>query len=379
MNIDPDRLISITDLARKTSKVVNEVADTDETYLVLKDNKLTAALVSYERFRGMTDRLDALARRSQELVGAPVHQLDSGAPIELYSVAGVPRSPNFLDADAYVQRHWLRNDRSTTAHAPIGVDHKKFTTQLDLTGSSGPHSAVFGGTPEARFEVLVAMLSCLASRYSPEDLTFALADYTGDPTEAPFYEHHFGAAGLPHTALRTADPSCPELLDALTAEIEARRTILRQHPGDYRQRRRDVDYHLPAIPFLVVVLATSDSVPLPKELVDGVTTLARIGRDLGIHLLISADSPGSLEPVLKAQIATFFSIDSDKEEGAGGGIAVTRTSIPDGQVVDIRIATCSTPVLESGQTESQSLRLAGVIRSAAGGRTGALVSEKASD
>jgi len=381
MNIDPDGLISITDLARKTSKIVNELADTEsgQTYLVLKDNKLTAALVGYERFRGMVDRLETLSRRSQKLAGSPVQLLDDGAPIDLYGVAGVPRSPNLLDADAFVQRHWLCNDRATTVEAPIGVDAKNFTTRLDLTGSSGVHSAVVGGTPTARAEVLGTLLSCLASRYSPEDLTFALADYTIDPTEKPFYERHFGSRCLPHTALWTDDPSCPEFLDSLTAEIEARREILIRYPGDYRQRRRDVDYHLPAMPFLVVVLATSDSVPLTQELVDGVTTLARIGRNLGIHLLISAESPGSLEPALKAQIATFFSIDSDKEAGARGGIAVTRTSVPDVQAVDIWIATCTTPMLESGRTASQSVQLAEILWSAAGGRVGPLVSDMAFD
>jgi hypothetical protein len=382
MNIDPDRLISITDLARKTSKFVNEIADTDETYLVLKENKLTAALVSYERFRGMTDRLEALSRRSRRMpLVEPNWRLDAGEPVDLYEVLGVPRSPNLLEAGAVVWRHWLRNEGSSTVHAPIGVDDRNSPTHLELTGSSGAHSAVVGGTPTARSEVLVALVSCLASRYSPEDLTFALADYTGDPTEAPFYERHFGAVGLPHTALRTADPSCPEFLDALTAEIEARRAILSQYPGggDYRRRRRDVDYHLPAMPFLVVVLVTSDSTPLPTDLVRGLLALARLGRSLGVHLLISAESPESLEPELKAQISTFFDVHSDKEENPRGGIAVTHTSSVDGQSRQVRIVTPTAPVVESGRTTSQSVQLAEILRLAADGSTATLVSAQASD
>lgn len=333
MHIDPDHLISVTDFARKTSRVIADVADNGETYTILKDNKLTATVVSFDRYRALRERLDAMTTHARELVIPRTRTLDSDADIDVPAVTGFPLGADvLLDQVSFIQRHWLHSEGKAALEAPVGVDTDNRVVRLDVSevasGGTGPHGCVTGGTAADRAKVAVVLMSTLALGHAPDDVVFAVADYS----EVSLCERYFGGAGIPHAVLRTTDADSPDFTDALEAEIQARRDLLyRYRIADfrtYRQRRRDGEYHLPALPALFVVVAESETVR------DDFAPMLRAGRSLGIHFLVTAaELPDSDD--LPAYFG--YSIDIDGyARGSLLGVLITdppssgvRLSIPD--------------------------------------------------
>jgi S-DNA-T family DNA segregation ATPase FtsK/SpoIIIE len=332
MHIDPDHLISVTDFARKTSRVIADVADNGETYTILKDNKLTATVVSFERYRAMQERLAALTTHTRELVIPRTRTLDSDADIDVPTMTGFPLEVGVLDQVPFVQRHWLHSEGKEALDAPIGVDTDNRVVRLDIyepaAGGTGPHGCVTGGTADDRAKVVAVLLSALALEHSPDDVVLAVADYSG----VSLCERHFGGAGIPHAVLQTTDPDSPDFADALEAEIQARRDLLHRHRiadfRTYRQHRRDGEYHLPALPALVVVVAESETVQ------EDFDAMLRVGRALGIHFLVTTEElPDSGD--LSASLGYSIDIDGYARDSLLGALVTgssssgVRLSIPD--------------------------------------------------
>ena len=167
--------------------------------------------------------------------------------------------------------------------------------ELDLKqaaeGGMGPHGVLVGATGSGKSELLRSLVAGLAARHAPEELAFVLVDYKGGAAFADL-------SRLPHVAgLITNLQRDLSLVDrmhaALIGEQERRQTMLRE-AGNLDdivayQARRDADPSMPPMPdLLVIVDEFAELLAARPEFIDLFVGLGRVGRSLGIHLLLSS-------------------------------------------------------------------------------------------
>jgi S-DNA-T family DNA segregation ATPase FtsK/SpoIIIE len=198
-----------------------------------------------------------------------------------------------------VPARWAR--RRTVAadrlRVPIGCDDHGAPVVLDLKeaaqGGSGPHGLCIGATGSGKSELLRTLVLGLAATHSPEDLNLVLVDFKGGAT-------FLGMAGLPHVAAvitNMADELAlvDRMADALAGEITRRQEQLRAAGNltsvlDHAAARRTpAGAHLPALPALLVVVDEfSELLAQRPELLELFVTIGRLGRSLGLHLLLAS-------------------------------------------------------------------------------------------
>ncbi|OLE21057.1 MAG: type VII secretion protein EccCa [Catenulispora sp. 13_1_20CM_3_70_7] len=184
------------------------------------------------------------------------------------------------------------NDR---LRVPIGVGEDGQPVVLDLKeaalGGMGPHGLCVGATGSGKSELLRSLVAALALTHSSEQVNFILADFKGGATFA-------GLAGLPHVAAvitNLADDLTlvDRMRDALTGELNRRQELLKRagnvkNVHDY-EKARAAGPDLAALPSLLVVVDEfSEMLTARPEFIDTFLQIGRIGRSLGVHLLLAS-------------------------------------------------------------------------------------------
>ena len=179
---------------------------------------------------------------------------------------------------------------------PLGVDEAGAAVSLDIKesaeGGSGPHGLCVGATGSGKSELLRTFVLGLVATHSSAELNLVLVDFKGGAT-------FLGLAGLPHVAAvitNLADELTlvDRMADALAGEITRRQELLRaagnlSGVAEYAAARRSGGGALPPLPALLVVVDEfSELLARRPELVDLLGTIGRLGRSLGLHLLLAS-------------------------------------------------------------------------------------------
>lgn len=206
---------------------------------------------------------------------------------------------------------------------PLGVAPDGTPVRLDLAeaaaGGHGPHGLLVGATGSGKSELLRTIVLGLALRHPPQRLALALIDFKGGATFA-------GLDDVPHVVgLATnlgADLSLVDrLAEALEAEVAERQQRLHDAgrlPDLGSWDVRVVEQHGPPPPRLVLIVdELSELVAARPDIVPVLVALGRVGRSLGIHLLLASQRwdegrLGGLEAHVSYRIAlrTFSSTES---------------------------------------------------------------------
>lgn len=200
------------------------------------------------------------------------------------------------DVDAIdLAEAWRPRTAGDFLRVPIGVDDRGAPVLLDLKESAqlgmGPHGICIGATGSGKSELLRTLILGLALTHSPDDLSMILVDYKGGAAFAPF-------AGLPHVAgiidNLADDPQLTERARAsIQGEVVRRQRLLKDAGnaasiGHYRRLRRERP-DLPALPHLFLVIDEfGELLTAEPDFVELLLTIGRIGRSIGVHLLLSS-------------------------------------------------------------------------------------------
>lgn len=184
------------------------------------------------------------------------------------------------------------------AAAPVGVTaHGPWVLDLDI---DGPHILVAGTTGSGKSELLRTLVTSFAIHHRPELLSFVLVDYKGGAA--------FGGCGqLPHTVGVVTDLDehlAHRALTSLRAELKRReRLFATVGARDISSYQRDSSAAEP-LPRLVLVIdefrALADELP---EFIDGIVSIAALGRSLGLHVVLATQRPaGVVTADIKANV-----------------------------------------------------------------------------
>lgn len=191
---------------------------------------------------------------------------------------------------------WQPRPARDRLRVAIGVGSNGQPVELDLKeaaeGGMGPHGLVVGATGSGKSELLRTLVLGLAITHPPDLLNFVLVDFKGGATFTRL-------EGLPHTSAVITNLSdhldlVDRMSDALAGELARRMELLRAAGDfaslrDYDRARAGDRPDLPPVPSLLVVVDEfSELLTVKPEFLDVFMTIGRVGRSLGVHLLLAS-------------------------------------------------------------------------------------------
>ncbi len=207
--------------------------------------------------------------------------------------ASPPRLPGRTEHVSPELKSLLEQGKRHPLQLPVGIVDDGTVVQLDLReaarGGDGPHGLILGATGSGKSELLRTILTAAARQNAPSELTFLLVDFKGGAALTELGK-------LPHTAglltnLTADQHGVDRLCAALRAELRRRQALLRLADVDgidtYIARAEDPQSPDTALPrLLVVVDEYAELIEQSPDVLDVLTSAARVGRSLGVHLLL---------------------------------------------------------------------------------------------
>jgi len=258
----------------------------DGGVLKLRDDKAYACAFTKEQIKD-----DSIAFVSERL--APVFcekitlssRLTSN--ISLFELLNIisPENLNLID-------RWSRANVQKSLAAPLGVDVKGTQLMLDLHEKAhGPHGLVAGTTGSGKSEIMQSYILSAAVNFHPYEVAFVIIDFKGGGMANQF-------ENLPHLVGKITDIDNHEInrsLLSIRAEIEKRKRLFAEfevnHIDDYIAKFRSEIAKI-ALPHLILIVdefaeLKAEQPEFMKELI----STARVGRSLGIHLILATQKP----------------------------------------------------------------------------------------
>ena len=244
----------------------------------------------------------------------------------------LPKSISFLEMygvgrveDLNVQKRWRDSDSEKSLSVPVGVDTSGALFTLDLHEKfQGPHGLVAGMTGSGKSEFIITYILSLAVNFHPDDVAFVLIDYKGGGLAGAFEDPDRGIY-LPHlagTITNLDGPSIQRSLMSIQSELKRRQRIFNEAKSRFNEGTMDIYsyqklYHaqkktqqerekqwygapdeedaLEPLPHLLII--SDEFAELKKqesEFMDQLISAARIGRSLGVHLVLATQKPSGV-------------------------------------------------------------------------------------
>lgn len=212
---------------------------------------------------------------------------DSVTFLELYEVERVD--------ELQVRDRWARNSPHRTLGVPLGLRGAGDVVKLDLHEKAhGPHGLVAGTTGSGKSEIIQSYILSLAVNFHPHDVAFLLIDYKGGGMANLF-------ADLPHllgTITNLDGAQSMRALVSINAELKRRQRVFSEHDVNHiNQYQKLVKNGDAAEPMPHLFLISDEFAELKSEqpeFMDELISTARIGRSLGIHLILATQKPSGV-------------------------------------------------------------------------------------
>lgn len=201
----------------------------------------------------------------------------------------------FSASDLNLEERWASTDITKSMAAPLGINAKQDIVSLDLHEKyHGPHGLVAGTTGSGKSEILQAYILSAASLFHPYEVSFVIIDFKGGGMVGQF-------KNLPHLNGAITNIDGREInrsLLSIKAELRKRQELFLKaevnNIGDYIKAFKGGKVSVP-LPHLILVVdefaeLKQDQPEFMKELVSA----ARIGRSLGVHLILATQKPSGV-------------------------------------------------------------------------------------
>ncbi|MBN7274909.1 type VII secretion protein EssC [Ligilactobacillus pobuzihii] len=221
--------------------------------------------------------------------------------IDFLSMYGVKQT-----SELQISKRWQKADTSKSLAVPLGVRGKNDLVYLNLhERAHGPHGLIAGTTGSGKSEIIQSYILSLAVNFAPEDVGFLPIDFKGGGMANLFKD-------LPHMlgSITNLDGAgSARALASIRAELQKRQKLFRDFNVNhingytklYKQGKTITDpvekKRYPAKPLPHLFLISDEFAELKANEPDFMTELvstARIGRSLGVHLILATQKPSGV-------------------------------------------------------------------------------------
>ena len=193
------------------------------------------------------------------------------------------------------KERWNKSDITQSVSAPLGIYGKNKIFNLDLFDNiHGPHGLVAGKTGSGKSEVLLSYLVALASLYHPCEIQFVIIDFKGGGMSDRLER-------LPHmnTSITNIDDNgINRSLESINAELIRRQKLLSKVSAknikEYLEKYKSGQVSMPLPHLVMVVDEFAELKQNYPDFMKDLVSAARIGRSLGVHLILATQSPAGV-------------------------------------------------------------------------------------
>lgn len=187
--------------------------------------------------------------------------------------------------------NWKMSNTEHSLGAPLGVSTKGIV-YLDLHPSKdGPHGLVAGTTGSGKSELLQSYVLSMAVKYHPYDVGFVIIDFKGGGMANQL-------RGLPHLLGSITNIDGREIkrsLKSIRAELRRRQQLFAKSEvsdiNEYIKLYRQGKLHARLPHLIIIVDEFAELKAQQPEFMKELISAARIGRSLGVHLILATQKP----------------------------------------------------------------------------------------
>ncbi|SIT70692.1 type VII secretion protein EssC [Edaphobacillus lindanitolerans] len=216
----------------------------------------------------------------------------------------LPMSAGFLemygtrDAESLpILDYWQTNESSRSLAVPIGYKGRDDLLELNLhERAHGPHGLLAGTTGSGKSEFLQTYILSLAVNFHPHEVAFLLIDYKGGGMAQPF-------RNIPHllgtiTNIEGSRNFSLRALASIKSELKRRQRLFDRytvtHINEYTALHKNGVAEEPLPHLFLISDEFAELKSEEPEFIRELVSAARIGRSLGVHLILATQKPGGI-------------------------------------------------------------------------------------
>jgi len=222
--------------------------------------------------------------------------------LQLYDVGKVEQLNSLL--------RWKTSNPILNLQAPVGTGKNGEIISIDLHEKyHGPHGLIAGMTGSGKSEFIITYILSMAINYHPYEVQFILIDYKGGGLAGAFENKNIGLK-LPHLVGTITNLDVNEIkrsLSSIESELKRRQALFneaREITGEstidiykYQKMYREGIVKEPVSHLFIISDEFAELKTQQPEFMEQLISTARIGRSLGVHLILATQKPsGVVDP-----------------------------------------------------------------------------------
>jgi S-DNA-T family DNA segregation ATPase FtsK/SpoIIIE len=228
------------------------------------------------------------------------------------STTQLPKSIGFLELfEAAKVEHlnvvsrWQDNNPCISLAAPVGYDAAGEPFMLNIHEDyHGPHGLIAGMTGSGKSEFIITYILSLALNYRPDEVSFVLIDYKGGGLAGAFDTEKVRLPHLAGTITNLDGAAINRSLISIQSELRRRQDVFnraRDRAGlgtmdiyKYQELYRLGVVDAPVPHLLIISDEFAELKAQQPEFMEQLISAARIGRSLGVHLILATQKPSGV-------------------------------------------------------------------------------------
>ena len=217
--------------------------------------------------------------------------------LEMYNVGNIEQLE--------ILERWRKNDPTLSLKVPVGIDSNGMLIFLDAHEKfHGPHGLIAGSTGSGKSEFIITYILSLAINYHPNDVNFLLIDYKGGGLAGAFQKKNIKLPHLVGIITNINKYGLKRSLTSIQSELRRRQIIFNEARNMTEEGTIDIYkyqklYHdgvvKEPIPHLFIICDEFAELKQQQlDFMDELISVSRIGRSLGVHLILATQKPSGI-------------------------------------------------------------------------------------
>ena len=278
--------------------VMSSLPENIKTVIDIRDRHTGELVMEQGKLLQKQFKLDHLNNENKELMPRQLASLNHLETLK----SSVPEKLTFMQMygvktveDLNITQRWNEHSPYKTLAVPLGVSGPDEIVDLNLhERAHGPHGLIAGTTGSGKSELIQSYILSLAVNFHPYDVAFLLIDYKGGGMANLFKD-------LPHlvgTITNLDKAQSMRALESINAELKKRQRLFAKynvnHINAYQKLFKEGKAEEPMPHLFMISDEFAELKSEQPDFMDELISTARIGRSLGVHLILATQKPAGV-------------------------------------------------------------------------------------